>query len=53
MVNTVSKRQRLEWSLADAKAKMEAAGGDALWILKPSVTNKGAVRDKLNTTNAG
>jgi hypothetical protein len=44
MVSTVSQRQRLEWALSDAKLKMDSAETGSLWILKPSVTNKGAVR---------
>jgi hypothetical protein len=44
MVSTVSQRQRLEWALSDAKLKMESAEAGSLWILKPSLTNKGAVR---------
>lgn len=47
MVSTVSQRQRLEWALSDAKLKMESAEAGSLWILKPSLTNKGAVRWSL------
>jgi hypothetical protein len=38
-----SLRQRLEWCLDDAKEEVSREGrGDWTWILKPSVTNKGA-----------
>lgn len=36
-------RQRLEWSLADIQQDIESPERrDWIWILKPSVTNKGA-----------
>eukprot|EP00624_Nannochloropsis_granulata_P004343 evm.model.NODE_31719_length_7039_cov_23.841597.1 len=38
---TLSQRDRLEWCLRDAKERLAQTQGQ-VWILKPSVTNKGA-----------
>lgn len=38
---SLSQRDRLEWCLRDAKERL-AQSPDQAWILKPSVTNKGA-----------
>lgn len=43
LTSSLSQTDRLDWCLRDVKERMEqGAADDELWILKPSVTNKGA-----------
>jgi hypothetical protein len=41
----MSLRARVDWCLEDVRERMQRSPGK-LWIMKPSLTNKGAVRSR-------